>query len=321
MTGSSDDRRRELAKIRTGAIGALLRAIARSKRSEARFVEGRYAESNVDFHEHLRFLQRLRWVEESKGELRLSDSGQMALEASQSAVQVRRVLLSALTANDSPYRRAIADYVSLFRLEEGRLFLQQNITDRTKSASVRDVLMDLRVVEYVGNADKYRLCGDGRELYVWGRNERLSGAGRRLRERADAQRTLGERAELVAVEFERARLGKELANLVTRVSETIEFASYDIKSVTVVNGAAVARYIEVKAVSAETEQFFWTRAEIECAEILGSKYFLYLVPVHGGQIDSSAIRVINDPHRSVFKNEKEWSVEENVVVCAPRRAG
>src|SRR5439155_26730503 len=90
---------------------------------------------------------------------------------------------------------------------------------------------------------------------------------------------LGLDVECAVVDYERDRLGKEWAGEVQHIAREYPFANYDIESVTLVRGKPSPRFIEVKAVSADSFRFFWSKEEVETARVLGTEYFLYLVPV------------------------------------------
>ena len=108
--------------------------------------------------------------------------------------------------------------------------------------------------------------------------------------------------------------------MVQHVSAKNPFACYDIKSVTLLDGKAIPRYIEVKAAPTYSYQFFWTASEMEAGRLLRAKYFLYLLPVaRGGAFNLERMLILQDPIASVYQNRQEWLVEENVIVCRKRR--
>ena len=84
-------------------------------------------------------------------------------------------------------------------------------------------------------------------------------------------------------------------------------AGYDIESVTVLlRGEYEARYIEVKAVSSEDLNFFWSANEIEVAKELGTTYYLYLVPVSKrGKLDLAKLKTIQDPYTKIYQRRRK----------------
>jgi hypothetical protein len=180
--------------------------------------------------------------------------------------------------------------------------------------------MDIGLVTYRAADDLYLLGEAGVELYVWARNLKLPTSRERFEKDSQQREELGFRAEVAAFEYEKKRVGAEWAGRVEHVSANIPFACYDIKSVTLREGKAVSRYIEVKAEPADSHQFFWTASEVEAARLLRTKYFLYLLPVTpGGGFDLKRMLIVQDPFISVYQNSERWLIEENVIVCRQRR--
>jgi hypothetical protein len=136
-----------------------------------------------------------------------------------------------------------------------------------------------------------------------------------IRQRDDDRKALGDAAEIMVLAYERARVGTDLANRVNHVATTNPAAGYDISSVTRAPQNLEPRYIEVKAVSAVTFEFFWTENEVNVARLLGSYYFLYLVPViTDGQFLMEQLRIVRDAYATVL-GTSAFAVESNVRRC------
>ncbi len=77
------------------------------------------------------------------------------------------------------------------------------------------------------------------------------------------------------------------------------------------------RYIEVKAVPAKNLRFYWTANEVGVAEVFGSWYYLYLLPVdRHGVFCTERLQIIADPHSVVLKPSSDWLVESNILQCS-----
>jgi hypothetical protein len=128
----------------------------------------------------------------------------------------------------------------------------------------------------------------------------------------------GLNVEYEIVTFERQRLGKSWEDRVRHIAPQNAAAGYDIESVTLVDdGGSEPRFIEVKAVSADNQTFFWTKCEIDAAKVLRSWYYLYLVPIGAHrepQIDQ--VHIISDPITNVLDAPHRWSVEPTELKCA-----
>ncbi len=318
MSASSGKRAEILAKLEVRQIQHLLRVLSQSTLRGQRFVEQAFMEQARNFAETRQFLQDMEWIEERSGQLFLTKAGVIACEQVADDEQIRSHLLETLSNVVNPYRRDLAGYLGHFRLSGSRLTYRPSLSDRTKQRPIRDFLMDMHVVSYRKADDTYLIEPDAADAYIWATNFRSSSTNAF---HADAKRKvdLGFAAEVAVFEHERMRVGSQWENSVEHVSRESPFACYDIKSVTIEGELSIPRYIEVKAVSIESYKFYWSQAELEAAQILGSKYFLYLVPLHaGGQFDLPGMLVISDPYESVYLNSKAWRLEQDAVICSKR---
>jgi hypothetical protein len=122
------------------------------------------------------------------------------------------------------------------------------------------------------------------------------------------------------VAFEEKRLGLPWSTEVQHIAARFPAACYDIKSLTVEGSFASPRFIEVKAVPADSFQFYWTASEVEAARLLGASYFLYLLPVSGPTaFELECLQMVQNPYVNVYENPTTWSKDESVIVCRRRR--
>lgn len=319
MSASSDKRLEIFAKLETKQIQCLLNILFQSTMHGKHYVETAYSERARNFIETLQFLKDMNWVKERHGELALTDAGSTAYAAVQDDGEIRKRLTEALITEMSPYRASLADYLLRFSLSGSNLAYRPTLSERLQQSPLRNFLMDIRTVTYRAADDSYLLEEGAADLYVWAINSRRSASKEMLRSDAERKEQLGFAAEIAVLGHERNRVGALWAHKVEHVSADSPFACYDIKSVTVQNDNEVPRYIEVKAVPPDSFQFYWTRSEVEVAQLLRSKYFLYLLPVStSGVFDLRRILIVDDPYSTVYQNPETWQIEENVIVC--RRA-
>lgn len=119
----------------------------------------------------------------------------------------------------------------------------------------------------------------------------------------DRQEELGEKAEIFALEFEQHRLqGHPSIGRIRRVSEDCANAGFDIESFNDKESVFVDRFIEVKSYS-ENAVFYWSQNEIESANELAEKYFLYLVDRNKMSQSGYAPRIFQNPYQKIFENE------------------
>jgi len=316
MSASSDKRLELFAKLETKQIQCLLNILSQTTMHGKEYVETAYSERARNFVETLQFLKDMNWVKERHGEIALSNAEFTTYTAVQDDGEIRKRLTEALIADVSPYRTDLADYLLRFSLSGSNLAYRPSLSERLQQSPLRNYLIDIRAVTYRAADDTYLLEEGAADLYVWAINFRRSTSKEMLQSDATRKEQLGFAAEIAILGYERNRVGALWAHKVEHVSADNPFACYDIKSVTVQNGDAVPRYIEVKAVPSDAFEFYWTRSELEVAHLLKSKYFLYLLPViAGGSFDLRRILVVDDPYSSVYKNSGAWKIEENVIVC------
>jgi len=316
MSASSDKQLEQFANLETKQIQCLLNILFQSTMHGKHFVETAYSERAQNFVETLQFLKDMNWVKERHGELALSDAGSTTYAAVQDDAEIRKRLTEALISEESPYRADIADYLMRFSLSGSNLTYRPSLSERLQQSSLRNFLMDIRAVTYRAIDDTYLLDEGAVDLYVWAINFRRSTSKEMLRFDTEHKEQLGIAAEIAVLEYEKDRVGVRWAYKIEHISAGSPFASYDIRSVTVRGDYAATRYIEVKAVPLDSYQFYWTRSEVEIAQLLKSKYFLYLLPLAtSGGFDLKKILIIDDPYSTVYQNSKTWQIEENVIVC------
>ena len=319
MTTSSNDRSDVLGNLDAKQVQCLLSVVSQSKMRRRSFIEATYSEQARNFQHTLQFLQDIDWVRELQGELRLTSAGESACRGAQNDAEIRRKLAQTMIGDESPYQGLLADYFTQFKMVNSDLVHQPPFSDRLQESRLRNLLMDLRVVSYRAADDVYLIEEEGVELYVWAHNHKRPTSRKRFKTDSQRKEELGFRAELAAFEYEKTRVGTEWAARVEHVSAIRPFACYDIKSVSLREGAATPRYIEVKAEPADSHQFYWSASEVEAARLLRAKYFLYLLPVApAGDFDLSRMLIVQDPFVSVYQNSEGWLIEENVIVCRKR---
>ena len=150
--------------------------------------------------------------------------------------------------------------------------------------------------------DSYVLDEAAAPLYVWAINRSRTTSPSTFAQLQRRREELGYAAELVVLDFEKARLGSKFAGQIEHVSANAPFSCYDIRSITVDEGGVDERYIEVKAVDPDSMQFYWSKSEIDTATILRLRYYLYLLPYsHRGGFSTDALAIYCDPVRTLLK--------------------
>jgi hypothetical protein len=180
--------------------------------------------------------------------------------------------------------------------------------------------MDLGAVSHRPDGDLFVLEQPFVSWALWARNV-VGPSAKQLAKSENDRLVLGLEAEVAVLAWERERVGKSYYSRVRHISQENPAACFDIQSVTLVAHAPHPRFIEVKAVGVESLEFHWSRAEIEAAEILGSSYFLYLLPVPTrGVFDLDRIEIVQDPYKEVYKNSAKWLTTVADTVCRKKES-
>lgn len=320
MIASSREKPNVLGDLETKDVQILLLTLLDAGMRGRDFIAGRHADHARRFEGTLDLLKSIGWVDEKQGMLTLTTSGELAARRAGNDSDVRSVLTQALVTKLSPYRTMLISYFSQFKEIDSELIHRPSISVRLQESRWRNFLMDLGLVSYRDSDDLYVLGEEGVDLYVWAKTNKTTISRKKFDTDRDQKVEFGFRAELAILEYERMRVGQQWHHKLDHVSAHNPFACYDIKSVTLTGEREIPRYIEVKAVTAGSYQFYWTASELELARLLRKKYFLYLLPtLSNNTFDLQGLDIVEDPYFSIYENSQEWSLQENVILCRKKQ--
>lgn len=310
----SADRAANLGNVRPQHVYSLLEILHGSSFRSRSFIAARFADVATHFEETVLFLEDVGWVRSENGHLfprdEITGSIVRASDAERSAL-----LLETLLDASEAYGRLFARYLSQFERREGELVHHPTLDERLSNAEARDFLMALGAVTYRIDGDFYVLEQRFATWALWARNV-MSPSAEQLRLGDERRLQLGRAAELAVVDWEKQRVGPTWQDRVRHVSEKNPAACFDIESVTVEEEQAEPRFIEVKAVAVDSLEFHWSGAEIEAAEILGPRYFLYLLPVVApNRFDVSHMEIVSNAFDGVYRNPSKWSTTVADTIC------
>ena len=179
--------------------------------------------------------------------------------------------------------------------------------------------MEMGVIAYIRHENCYVVSPEHLHFYIQARQEAMRCSPFCVTAGMEARDEIGLMAERAVVASEKERVGGLLSHYVKHVALSNAAAGYDILSVEAETPTDLTRrYIEVKAVSPASFQFYWTRNEVEVARLLGQFYYLYLVPVSASrEIYKDRFVIISDPHTRVLGHEDKWVIETDVLLCRP----
>lgn len=271
-----------------------------------------FAESAEGFDEVVLFLSRLGVIASDGQMLRLR------VDWAKSDADFRRdEIMRRLLGKRNRYRVEVYRFVSQFRVVEGEMIYLPSDQSRSSESGVRNFLMDVDVVMHVIGAEKYILMPEYASLLASARDNANYTSPTLLEQDAGDRNAIGCAAEELIIEHERVRVGPSYADKVDHVSIRNCAAGYDIRSVSIEpDGHVIPRFIEVKAVSPITFQFYWSRNEVGVARALSHWYYLYLLPVNRHrEFDLNGLMVIPDPHNNVLPERSDWVIESDALIC------
>lgn len=319
MPDSSDSVAKSLTNVLPRNAFRLLTLIRDSTLKDRAFVAARYAETATFFEETLSFLVEMRWVTAAEDTIgTLGGAADRALNMHDAARNL--FVAEALLSSSSPYRSVLASYLSRFGTGENGLVYSPTMERRLADAAVRDFLMDLGAVSHSRAEDFFVLGRPFAHLAVLSRGL-TSASSAELAKLSHNREQLGRKAELAVLEWERSRVGMAYRDRIAHVARDHPFACFDIQSVSLHGSEVELRFIEVKAVAGASFEFHWSAGEIEAAQLLGDRYFLYLLPVAGrDSFDTSRLEIVRGAYTEVLRDDSAWAVTPSELICRKRVA-
>ena len=279
-------------------------------------VRKRFNQEATNFNKTVSFLNTLGVIETTDNEIVLKDDFKKLIrDFDKEALRGR--ILDLIQNTNNPYKYEILEYLSKFRHTGGVIEYKPGDLYRGDFSEARNFLIEIGVVKYDHEADKYIVLPEHIHLFALAAEKSSSYTPSKLKLKLIQKDEIGSAAEVMILKYEKDRVGQDYEKFVEHISVKNYAAGYDIKSVTVVGDTIEPRYIEVKAVSPDSYKFHWSKNEIRVAEFFKKNYFLYLLPVKSQKefvIDK--IRFISDPIKHIFDNPDTWNVEPDVVCCS-----
>lgn len=300
-------------------ILALLDILRTSDWKRRDFVESRHRETARNFSATVGLLERLGWVEINAEEIRPVPAWMERIfgaEADNPNVQ----MLEGLMDCPGPHRTELMAFLNRFELHDGVPACSLLGEASIELSEARNFLMELGAVSRPIDSPRYALEEAFAGAFVTARALRTPRTRALSQLLQEDREDLGRRAEFAVLDFERSRVGARWAARVRHISSEHPLACYDIQSISVGDDGNPLRYIEVKAVSPESGEFYWSEGEIEAAHALRGRYYLYLIPALGsGEFDLTGLKMISDPFVSVYQNGDHWTKQPTHFLCRPVR--
>jgi len=277
-------------------------------------IEKHYKKRSSHFGQTLAFLIRIGLIRQDRETLQLQEQ----LSATHSA-NFLSIVLDRLILFKTRYSSEIARYLGKYAIGGAQISYRSNELTRSRESAVRNFLMEMGVIAYIRHENCYVVSPEHIFFYIQARQESMRCSPSRVIANVEARNEIGLAVEMAVVASEKERVGPLLSHHVEHVALRNAAAGYDILSVEAETPTdTTKRYIEVKAVSPESFQFYWSRNEVEVARLLGQFYYLYLVPVSAShEIYKERFVIISDPYAKVLGHEDKWVIETDVLLCRP----
>ncbi|MBW3596894.1 MAG: DUF3883 domain-containing protein [Planctomycetes bacterium] len=295
-------------RVRWNNIYTLYRLACDLRNSPKSYVRRRFEEHATEFERTLEFMEGVGFVCQHDSRLGAAENCRVkGITPEQLLDQCRR---------HPSFGPALRSYFRQFRVDaDGRVVRHHGGGSCTEFFGIRDLLMDLRVVLFDNSHCCYELAPDQYELFIEAHRSAGPSHPSRLTRRLEQRRSVGADVEAAVIDYERSRIAPENPARVRHVAAWDSAAGYDIESITVEQARHLPRYIEVKAVSAVTYRFYWSRTEIAMAKLLKKLYYLYLVPVAGNRVQLDQLRIVENPLERILTDGGDWAVEPEVLCC------
>ena len=318
MKNSSENSLPAMEEVSFRGAGMVLKLTAESAGYQETIC-ARYADWDGGFAATVRFLVELNLLEDSRGRLKTTPSAGRALaNLRQGQAQFNRFLAERALQSATKHGREITELFRLFDDANGTptlgAFTRDNELYAARNALVK---ADILRVDHTNGLCEIPL--QHHDLYLKARHAKgvsQSDLEKKLLEQAE----VGRAAELAVLDHERQIVGHEFHHLVVDVATKDVEAGFDIASVRLDEGRIRQNLrIEVKAVSPENPEFFFTANEFETAQQSRDSYFLYLVPLNAGTPDIGALQSIQDPARALLDKASEWNVSRKTTLFCRKK--
>ena len=293
-------------------ICSLLDTLSTTRLDRTSHIRRLFSENAEGFDEVVSFLSRLGMIVSEGQSLRLS------VDWTTSDTLLRRSqVLQRLMGKRNRYRSELFRFVNQFRVLDGELAYRSSTQNRSAESGVRNFLMDVGIVRHVMGTEEYVLMPECASILASARDNANYVSPSLLAKDAADRTEMGYAAEKLIVEYERLRVGSCYIDRIDHISPRNCAAGYDIRSISLeAGGTVVPRFIEVKAVSSASFQFYWSRNEVDVARALSHWYHLYLLPVdRHGHFDIGGLKVIADPCNTVLPEGSDWTTESDALIC------
>lgn len=305
--------------IRPQQISFVLQLLHESSLRTLDFIQRKYEEKFINFHETLIFMESLNLVKKVDEALEIMSMEVTPGELCADARKFNRFILRLITISQNLYSQAIHAYLKTFRIEGKQCIRDAMPSDISMVADTRNFLMDISAIRLIHGTNRYILDGGFLDIFLAAHSNGKGISPEALEQSLKRLDEFGSLAEEHVLAYEKSVVGPDLVDKVQHVALRDVTLGYDILSVRKTETINLSqRFIEVKAVSSRDHRFFWTPNEVTTAKILREHYYLYLLPFEKKTFKIDGLMMIKDPYLEVIEKGAEWAVRKNTIECRRR---
>ena len=214
----------------------------------------------------------------------------------------------------SDYGQCLKEYLLNFTDKDGLYTFEPDSLYNNLSSDLRNFLISSKKIDYKNGS--YIILDNSLLRLVKNKEFSPSELEKILRDK----KQLGDDAEKLIFKKEQEKVSQINSSLkVDHVALRDVTAGYDIQSFDKHDDKIEKIYIEVKAVSKSNYKFHLSMQENQTANKFLDKYYLYLLPVdlsNPEKFDYKKLLKIQNINKTIFKNKKEWIIEEDGYVVS-----
>ena len=302
-------------KINIRKISKFFESIYNTIEPTTRYVQNRFNKQSDNFCETYSFLNSLGMVFQRNEEFLIKTNLDCLFH--KNVVQheeLTKQLINELLNPKQFIFKYLVEYLSYFQFDVDKYIFTPTLDERLKYSGIRNLLMELGIVGTENSGKAYYILREYENFH----RSILFPNGTLTPNELDIinsnNKILGTLAENRIMQYERLRLSafpRVQSKIKHEAANSVD-AGYDILSYErpSINSQLTPIFIEVKAVSSKTYQFYISKNEMNVASQFCDQYYLYLLPVSSkSKFDIDGLKIIKNPIEHLFKEQNHWISE------------
>ncbi|MHA1381371.1 MAG: protein NO VEIN domain-containing protein [Candidatus Helarchaeota archaeon] len=295
--------------------------LSETKINQKNYIERKFIEDSKNFISTNKFLKSLNLIY-INSEILVKNNYRIFLDEYKkknfNTEFLQKFFLERLLIHKNHFLDHLEDFLIKFSFNGIYYSFDSSRKNKIKFSGVRNLLIGLGLIKLDYEKNIYIIEDKFVNIYKrFVKNKKIS--PEKLKKSILEKEKIGNKAELEILNYEKRKLANLpfLQKKIEHISKNDVKAGYDIKSFENnldKNNNPIPIYIEVKAVPIWNYEFYWSRNEIEKAEKLNDKYYLYLLPAKGNNFIINELKKIKNPYKNIYKNKKNW-IRTQELMC------